>query len=115
MAMQQERGKMDNRNSTSGEGQRISYQIANRTYYVKVKSAEEEEKIRKAVKYISNSLEPYRLHYKGRDDQDYLAIMLLSSTMRQLEMENSGELGALQNEIESLGGMLEEYLNNLSR
>lgn len=106
---------MENQNKTTGEGQRISYQIANRTYSLKVHSAEEEAMIRRAVKYISTSMEPYKTHYQGRDEQDYLAILLLQSTMKLLELESHNDYKTLQGEIESLDSLLGGYLQNLSR
>lgn len=51
--------------------------LAGRSYRILVKSGEE-EKIQKAVKIADEKITELKQHYAGRDDQDFVAMCLLT-------------------------------------
>jgi len=55
----------------------ISVWLAGRSYRIRIK-AEEEEAVRKAVKLADEKIIELRSHYAGKDDQDFVAMCLLS-------------------------------------
>jgi cell division protein ZapA len=54
----------------------INVWLAGRSYRIRIK-AEEEEAVRKAVKLADEKIRDMRTHYAGKDDQDFLAMVLL--------------------------------------
>jgi len=51
--------------------------LAGRSYRIRVKP-EEEEAVRKAIKLADEKIMELRNHYAGKDDQDFVAMCLLS-------------------------------------
>lgn len=51
--------------------------LAGRSYRIRIK-AEEEEAVRKAVKLADERITDLRNHYAGKDDQDFVAMCLLT-------------------------------------
>lgn len=54
----------------------INVWLAGRSYRIRIKP-EEEEAVRKAIKLADEKLSEMRLQYTGKDDQDFLAMVLL--------------------------------------
>lgn len=55
----------------------INVVLAGRSYRIKIKP-EEEEAVRKAVKVADDRVKDMRRNYAGRDDQDFIAMTLLT-------------------------------------
>ena len=55
----------------------INVWLAGRSYRIRIKQAEEEA-VRKAVKLADSKVQEMRNHYAGKDDQDFIAMCLLS-------------------------------------
>lgn len=55
----------------------INVWLANRSYRIGVKP-EEEEAVRKAIKQADDKIAELRSSYAGKDDQDFIAMCLLS-------------------------------------
>jgi cell division protein ZapA len=55
----------------------ITVWLSGRSYRIRIK-AEEEEAVRKAVKIADDKILELRSHYAGKDDQDFIAMCLLS-------------------------------------
>ena len=55
----------------------VTIWLAGRSYRLRIK-AEEESAVRKAVKLADEKINEMRIHYAGRDDQDFIAMTLLS-------------------------------------
>lgn len=55
----------------------VTVWLAGRSYRIRIKP-EEESAVRKAVKLADEKLNDMRNHYAGKDDQDFMAMCLLS-------------------------------------
>lgn len=55
----------------------ITVWLAGRSYRLRIKP-DEESAVRKAVKIADDKINELKLHYAGKDDQDFLAMCLLS-------------------------------------
>ena len=55
----------------------ITVWMAGRSYRIRIKP-EEESAVRKAVKLADEKVNEMRNHYAGKDDQDFMAMSLLS-------------------------------------
>jgi len=55
----------------------INVWLAGRSYRIRIKQ-EEEEAVRKAVKIADSKVQEMRNAYAGKDDQDFIAMCLLS-------------------------------------
>lgn len=55
----------------------INVWLAGRSYRIRIK-ASEEEVVRKAIKLADEKVMDLRNHYAGKDDQDFIAMCLLS-------------------------------------
>ena len=55
----------------------INVWLAGRSYRIRIK-ADEEEAVRKAVKVADDKIIEMRTHYAGKDDQDFVAMCLLT-------------------------------------
>lgn len=51
--------------------------LAGRSYRIRI-NADEEEAVRKAVKLADEKITELRNHYSGKDDQDFVAMCLLT-------------------------------------
>ncbi len=79
----------------------ITVWLAGRSYRLKIKP-EEESAIRMSVKLADTKVNEMRTHYAGKDDQDFMAMTLLSY--------------ASDSAIESFNNpLLQEELNKLSK
>lgn len=55
----------------------ITVWLSGRSYRIRIKT-EEESAVRKAVKLADEKVNEMRTHYAGKDDQDFMAMTLLS-------------------------------------
>jgi cell division protein ZapA (FtsZ GTPase activity inhibitor) len=79
----------------------ITVWLAGRSYRLRIKP-EEESAIRKAVKVADEKVNEMRVHYAGKDDQDFMAMSLL--------------MYAADSAIESFNNpLLQEELNKMSK
>ena len=79
----------------------ITIWLAGRSYRVRIKH-EEESAVRKAVKLADQKITEMRSHYAGKDDQDFMAMCLLTY--------------AADTAIESFNNpLLQEELNTMSK
>ena len=79
----------------------ITVWLAGRSYRIRIKP-EEESAVRKAIKLADEKVTEMRAHYAGKDDQDFMAMCLLSY--------------AADTAIESFNDpLMQEELNKLSR
>jgi cell division protein ZapA len=65
----------------------IKVTIANRIYPLTIQ-ADEEEMVRKAAKYVNESIKNYSENYATRDKQDLLAMVALEMAAKLLEDKN---------------------------
>ena len=79
----------------------ITVWLAGRSYRLRIKP-EEESAVRKAVKVADEKVNEMRVHYAGKDDQDFMAMSLL--------------MYAADSAIESFNNpLLQEELNKMSK
>lgn len=79
----------------------ISVWLAGRSYRIRIKP-DEEEAVRKAVKLADEKMNDMRSHYAGKDDQDFMAMCLLTY--------------AADTAIESFNNpLMQEELNKISK
>lgn len=79
----------------------ITVWLAGRSYRIRI-NPEEESAVRKAIKLADEKVTEMRSHYAGKDDQDFMAMCLLSY--------------AADTAIESFNDpLMQEELNKLSR
>ncbi len=55
----------------------INVWLAGRSYRIRIR-AQEEEAVRKAVRIAEEKIRDMRTHYAGKDDQDFLSMVLLT-------------------------------------
>ena len=78
----------------------INVWLAGRSYRLRIKPAEESA-VRKSVKIADEKIAEMRAHYSGKDEQDFMAMVILSY--------------AADTAIESLGNpLIQSELNKLS-
>ncbi len=94
--------------------QKIKISIADRFYSLIVKSSEEEEIMRKAVKTINDSVNEYK-KYSTRDIQDVLSMTILRFATILVKYEQKNEVGSLLSELKLLDKQLEEYIQSSDR
>jgi len=85
----------------------INVWLGGRSYRIRIKK-DEEEAVRKAVKIADEKVSEMRTHYAGKDDQDFLAMVLLTYAADSAieSMQNP----VLKQEIEQAIGKIEEAL-----
>lgn len=73
----------------------INVWVAGRSYRIRIKP-EEEEAVRKSVKFADDKIMEMRSHYAGKDDQDFVAMCLLMyATDSAIDMFSNPLLHAL--------------------
>jgi len=86
----------------------INVWLAGRSYRIRIK-AHEEEIVRKAIKRADERIAELRNHYAGKDDQDFMAMCLLSyAADSAIESSN---IPFLQDELNILVGKIDNALN----
>lgn len=86
----------------------INVWLIGRSYRIKIKP-EEEEAVRKSVKIADEKVKEMRNQYSGKDDQDFLAMVLLMYAADNAI--DSFHNPFFQNELKSVIGKIENALN----
>ena len=84
----------------------ITVWLGGRSYRLRIKP-EEEETVRKAVKQSDVKVMEMRTHYAGRDDQDFLAMCLLTYATDGVTGENNA---FVEKELEDLSARIDKAL-----
>jgi cell division protein ZapA (FtsZ GTPase activity inhibitor) len=85
----------------------IKVWLAGRSYPIRIKP-EEESAVRKAVKLADEKIHEMRAQYAGKDDQDFMAMCLLSyAADSALESYNSP---VLQEELDKLSKKIDKVI-----
>ncbi|MFN5334758.1 MAG: cell division protein ZapA [Bacteroidota bacterium] len=90
----------------------INILIGDRSYRIKVASADEEA-VRKTVKQINDKIIEFKTGFAGKDMQDYVAMVLVwyaSQVNQQTSASQQIELNELQQELKKLEDRLKEAL-----
>ena len=87
----------------------IKVQIAERYYPLKI-DRQDEEKIRKAAKLISDKLLQYKQRYTDKDSQDFLAMAALQFVIQLLDCESKQNLVSLEEDLKALNEELDILL-----
>jgi cell division protein ZapA len=93
--------------------QSISIKIADRTYPLKVTSAEHEEVIRKAAEDINRMISKYQEKYPGKGMIEILSFVALNTCMSNITLNR--QIKGLNAEEETLAKELEGYLANIDK
>lgn len=86
--------------------------IAGRTYPLTIKRSEEES-VRKAARYINESIKKYEENYSVRDKQDLLAMFALQTASQNLELESKAEVQ--NDEINGQLAEIEKFVSDYLR
>jgi len=87
----------------------INVWLAGRSYRIRIK-AEEEEAVRKAIKVADAKVMEMRTQYAGKDDQDFLAMTLL--TYAADNVTEPLQKPVLQSELKALAGKIDKALGD---
>lgn len=88
----------------------ITVWLAGRSYRIRIK-AEEEEAVRKAVKLADEKITELRSHYAGKDDQDFVAMCLLSYAADNA-IEGSSFNPVLSNEVNDMISKIDSIISS---
>lgn len=97
----------------NNEKLKININIGERTYPINILRADSkrEELIRKAAQLINDELFQYKSRgYKNRDEQDYMAMVLISISVRLMEMEDCEDVSPVINELKKINFTIEDFL-----
>ena len=87
----------------------ITVWMAGRSYRIRIKP-EEESAVRKAVKLADEKVNEMRNHYAGKDDQDFMAMSLLSyASDTAIESFNNP---LLQNELNKMSQKIDKAMKD---
>ena len=84
----------------------VNVWLAGRSYRIRI-SVKEEAAVRRAVKEADAKIKELRLHYAGRDDQDFIAMCLL---MYATAETGAGTSSAVQEEITAMIRKIDKVL-----
>lgn len=86
----------------------INVLIAERLYPLKVKKSDE-ERVRNAVKLVTERIKEYQELYAGKDKQDYIAMCLLNVAVEYLGVQHDKQQGIrlLENEVAEIEALLQ--------
>ena len=88
----------------------VNITIADRSYRVKI-APKDEEAVRKTAAIINQKMVEFKNIYAGKDQQDYISMVLLWFTTQQQESgQNIYEQENLQKQIEALTASVEKAL-----
>jgi cell division protein ZapA len=88
----------------------IRVNVAERYYPLQIER-EDEEKVRRAVKLISEKVLSYKQRYSDKDVQDWLAMASMYFAMKIVENEQNQSLPKAVNGLQDLDKKLSEYLD----
>jgi cell division protein ZapA len=86
----------------------INVWLAGRSYRIRIKP-EEESAVRKSVKLADERIAEMRKHYAGKDDQDFIAMCLLTYAADSAIESFNNPL--LQEELRKMSTKIDEALN----
>jgi len=86
----------------------ITVWLSGRSYRIRIK-AEEEEAVRKAVKIADEKIIELRSHYAGKDDQDFIAMCLLSYAADNV-LEGSSFNPVLETDVKDMLARIENAI-----
>ncbi len=90
----------------------VNITIADRSYRVKI-APKDEEAVRKTAAIINQKTVEYKNMYAGKDQQDYISMVLLwFTTQQQVAGQNIYEQENLQNQIEAITASVEKALSH---
>lgn len=91
----------------------ININIQGRNYPVKIArgDGQKEELIRKAANKINELILQLKKGHKGRDDQDYLAMVTLQFAVKAMSSAAENEVTPVLNKIRNLDRIVEEVIN----
>ncbi len=92
--------------------QKITLNIAGKTYPLEVKSPAEEQNMRIAARKINSQLEPYS-RMSNVSDFDKLVFVALTHTMEMLRLAKAENV--LESSIQSISAELKSYLEGIDR
>jgi cell division protein ZapA len=87
----------------------INLNIADRFYPLRIDS-KEEEKLRKAAKYINEKVLQYKQKYADKDEQDFLAMSALQFVIKLMEAESKTDVVPVIQTIQEINHELEAFL-----
>ncbi|MCK9256240.1 MAG: cell division protein ZapA [Bacteroidales bacterium] len=91
----------------------ININIGERIYPINIARTDNkrEELIRKSAQSINDALFQYKNKgYKGKDEQDYMAMVLISFAVKLLEMEEKEDISPIINELKKVNFEIENFL-----
>lgn len=90
----------------------VNITIADRSYRVKI-APKDEEAVRKTAAIINQKMVEFKNMYAGKDQQDYISMVLLwFTTQQQASGQNIYEQENLQNQIEALTASVQKALSH---
>ena len=90
----------------------VNITIADRSYRVKI-APKDEEAVRKTAAIINQKMVEYKNIYAGKDQQDYISMVLLwFTTQQQVAGQNIYEQENLQNQIEAITASVEKAISH---
>ncbi len=90
----------------------IKVTIANRIYPLTIQ-ADEEEMVRKAAKYVNESIKAYSENYASRDKQDLLAMVALEIATKLLEEKRPIDTDEVVKKLSEVSKALTDEIDNL--
>ena len=90
----------------------IKVTIANRIYPLTIQAAEE-EMVRKAAKYVNESIKAYSENYASRDKQDLLAMVALEIATKLLEEKRPIDTDEVVKKLSEVSKALTDEIDNL--
>jgi len=91
--------------------QNIKIEIAGRPYRFTIDKAEDEERIRKAGKLISEKLFQFKQRYGEKDIQDLLTFAAFQFAVRTIELEAKAGSTEQVDRLKNLSEQLDTFLN----
>lgn len=89
----------------------INIVIGDRTYRIKIESANEEV-VRKTVKLVNDKIIEFRTSFAGKDMQDYIAMVLIwFATIQRSGQADPVEEKYLRERLQTLENQLDKTLN----
>lgn len=92
----------------------ININIGERIYPISIgrNDSKKEEMIRKASESVNEALLKFKQRgYKGKDDQDYLAMTVLTFAVRLMENEEKEDIAPIINELKKINFTIDEILD----
>jgi len=89
----------------------IRVNVADRYYPLRI-DRDDEEKIRKAARLISEKVLQYKQRYHDKDVQDFLAMASLQYVIKMLELENKHDHSPIVDAVKDLSDKIDAILTD---